>query len=100
MDYPAIIRQTVSVGAVYDADEGGFNYASGAKAFSTRAGQITPFSQRLHPTVNRITRTEIIAPGAPVTSSGINGPHGKSVQHGTSQATPGRWASFCCCGVL
>ena len=88
MGYPAIIRQTVSVGAVYDAEEGGFNYASGAKANSTRAGQITPFSQRLHQSVNRITRTEIFAPGAPVISSGINGPHGESVQHGTSQATP------------
>jgi subtilisin family serine protease len=88
MGYPAIIRQTVSVGAVYDAEEGGFQYASGAQAFSTRAGQITPFSQRLHPTVNRTTRTEIFAPGAPVTSSGINGPHGESIQHGTSQATP------------
>ena len=42
----------------------------------------------MHPTVNRITRAEIFAPGAPVTSSGINGPHGESVQHGTSQATP------------
>jgi subtilisin family serine protease len=88
MGYPAIIRQTVSVGSVYDAEEGGFRYASGAEAFSTRAGQITPFSQRLHYTVNRATRTEIFAPGAPVTSSGINGPHGESIQHGTSQATP------------
>jgi subtilisin family serine protease len=88
MGYPAIIRQTVSVGAVYDAEEGGFSYASGAIAHSTRAGQITPFSQRLHPSVNRTTRTEIFAPGAPVTSSGINGPHGESIQHGTSQATP------------
>ncbi|MBN2007445.1 MAG: S8 family serine peptidase [Anaerolineae bacterium] len=88
MGYPAIIRQTVSVGAVYDAEEGGFQYRSGAEAFSSRAGQITPFSQRLHPTANPVTRTEIFAPGAPVTSSGINGPHGESVQHGTSQATP------------
>jgi subtilisin family serine protease len=88
MGYPAIIRHTISVGAVYDAEKGAFNYGSGAKAFSTRAGQITPFSQRLHYSVNRITRTEIFAPGAPVTSSGINGPRGESVQHGTSQATP------------
>ena len=88
MGYPGIIRQTVSVGAVFDAEEGSFGYSSGAKAFSTRAGQITPFSQRLHPSVNRITRTEIFAPGAPVTSSGINGMHGESVQHGTSQAAP------------
>lgn len=88
MGYPAILRQTVSVGAVYDAEEGGFNYQSGAQAFSTHAGQITPFSQRLHPSVNRINRTDMFAPGAPVTSSGINGPHGESVDHGTSQATP------------
>jgi hypothetical protein len=88
MGYPAIIRHTVSVGAVYDAEEGGFRYSSGAEAFSTRAGQITPFSQRLHHVVNRATYTEIFAPGAPVTSSGINGPHGESIQHGTSQATP------------
>ena len=88
MGYPAIVRQTVSVGAVFDAEEGSFSYGSGAKAFSTRAGQITPFSQRLHQSVNRATRTEIFAPGAPVTSSGINGPHGESIQHGTSQATP------------
>ena len=88
MGYPAIIRECVSVGAVYDAAEGSFSYGSGAKAHSTRAGQITPFSQRLHPVVNRHTRTDIFAPGAPVTSSGIKGPHGESVQHGTSQATP------------
>jgi len=73
---------------VYDAEEGGFRYRSGAEAFSTRAGQITPFSQRLHPSVNRATLTDIFAPGAPVTSSGIAGPHGESIQHGTSQATP------------
>jgi subtilisin family serine protease len=88
MGFPAIIRHTISVGAVYDAEEGGFRYSDGAEAFSTRAGQITPFSQRLHYVVNRATRTEIFAPGAPVTSSGINGTHGESVQHGTSQATP------------
>ena len=88
MGYPGIIRECVSVGAVYDAPEGSFSYGGGAKAFSTRAGQITPFSQRLHTTVNPNTRTDIFAPGAPVTSSGINGPNGESVQHGTSQATP------------
>lgn len=88
MAYPAIIRETVSVGAVYDADEGGFHYQSGARAFSSRPGQITPFSQRLHPSVNAATRTDIFAPGAPVTSSGINNDRGESVQQGTSQATP------------
>ena len=88
MGYPGIIRECVSVGAVYDAAEGGFSYGGGAQAFSTRAGQITPFSQRLHPSVNRVHRTDIFAPGAPITSSGIQGAHGESTQHGTSQATP------------
>ncbi len=88
MCYPAIIRHTISVGAVYDAEGGGFRYGNGAQAFSSRAGQITPFSQRLHPSRNLVTHTEIFAPGAPVTSSGIQGAHGESVQHGTSQATP------------
>jgi subtilisin family serine protease len=88
MGFPAVVRQTVSVGAVYDAEGGGFGYRSGARSFSTRAGQITPFSQRLHPSVNRATYTDIFAPGAPVTSSGIRGPHGESIQHGTSQAAP------------
>ncbi len=88
MGYPAIIRECVSVGALYDAPGGGFTYGSGAKALSRKAGQITPFSQRLHSSVNRATNTRIFAPGAPVKSSGINGPHGESEQHGTSQATP------------
>lgn len=88
MSYPAIVRECVSVGAVYDAPEGGFRYSSGAEAFDTRAGQITPFSQRLHPDVSAETYTDIFAPGAPVTSSGIQDEHGESTQHGTSQATP------------
>ncbi len=88
MSYPGIFRECVSVGAVYDAAEGSFSYGNGAKAFSTRKGQITPFSQRLHPSVNSRTATDIFAPGAPVTSSGIMGIHGESTQHGTSQATP------------
>lgn len=88
MGYPAIISECISVGAVFDAEEGSFSYNSGATAFSTRPGQITPFSQRLHHSVNRRCRTDIFAPGAPVTSSGINGPNGESTQHGTSQAAP------------
>lgn len=88
MGFPAIIRECVSVGAVYDAAEGGFRYASGAVAHSSQPGQITPFSQRLHESVSPDTHTDIFAPGAPVTSAGINSPQGESVQHGTSQATP------------
>lgn len=88
MSYPAIFRETVSVGAVYDANEGPFSYSSGATAFSTDAGRITPFSQRLHPTTQNLTRTDIFAPGAPVTSAGHTSDQGESIQHGTSQAAP------------
>lgn len=88
MSYPGIIREAVSVGAIYDANEGAFNYASGAKAFSTGPGRVTPFSQRLHESSDRICRTDIFAPGAPITSSGIASDTAFSVQHGTSQASP------------
>ncbi|MEZ4673985.1 MAG: S8 family serine peptidase [Caldilineaceae bacterium] len=88
MAFPAIIRECVSVGAVYDSDGGGFNYGRGAKAITTKRGQITPFSQRLHSSVNAETCTDIFAPGAPVTASGIGSTTASSTQHGTSQATP------------
>jgi len=88
MGYPGIFRETVSVGAVYDSDAGSFAYQSGAQANSTDEGRITPFSQRLHGSVNRAARTDILAPGAPVTSSGIQNDRGESTDHGTSQAAP------------
>lgn len=88
MGYPGIFRETVSVGAVFDANEGGFTYGSGAACTSSDADQITPFSQRLHSSVSTALRTDIFAPGAPVTSSGILDDRGESIQHGTSQAAP------------
>lgn len=89
MSFPAIIRECVSVGAVYDSDGGGFSYPSGgAKSFASKRGQITPFSQRLHSTMNAATATDVFAPGAPVTASGKGSPTASSTQHGTSQATP------------
>jgi len=88
MSYPAILRHGLSVGAVFDDFEGGFTYSSGARVFSSGPDRITPFSQRLHETVAPDCRTDIFAPGAPVTSAGINGPRGESVQQGTSQAAP------------
>ena len=88
MGYPAIFRECISVGAVYDANVGPFSYVSGAQAFTTAADRLTPFSQRLHESTNPNTRTDIFAPGAPITSSGIASDVGESVDHGTSQATP------------
>jgi len=94
MSFPAILGNCISVGAVYDSNEGSFEYQSGAKAFSTKAGQITPFSQRLHHSQSRWVYTKIFAPGAPITSTGIDGTDTSSTQHGTSQATP------VVCGVI
>ncbi|MBX3013064.1 MAG: S8 family serine peptidase [Caldilineaceae bacterium] len=88
MAYPAILRECISVGAVYDTDIGEFDYGGGLLARRTRAGQITPFSQRLHESVNRQSYTRIFAPGSFATAAGINGAHGESIQQGTSQATP------------
>lgn len=88
MAYPAILRETISVGAVYDASEGSFPYDDGAIATSTAADRLTPFSQRLHKSVNCEVSTDIFAPGAPVTSSGIETDIGESTQQGTSQAAP------------
>lgn len=88
MAFPGILRHCVSVGAVYDDYEDSFSYGSGARAYSASPDQITPFSQRLHESIGADCRTDIFAPGAPVTSSGIANDHGESVQQGTSQAAP------------
>jgi hypothetical protein len=88
MAYPAIFRESVSVGAVYDANIGGVLYEDGAAAYTTAADRITPFSQRLHESVNSATRTDIFAPGAALTSTGIDSDTAQSTLHGTSQATP------------
>ena len=87
MGFPAICREAISVGAVYDADWGSMTYADGAKAFRTAADQITPFSQRLLETPTGF-RTTVFAPGAPILSTGIKSDHGESLQEGTSQASP------------
>ncbi|WP_293677113.1 S8 family serine peptidase [uncultured Phenylobacterium sp.] len=88
MSYPAIFRDCVSVGAVYDEDVGAFSYQSGAAVTGSGPDRITPFSQRLHEKAGKACSTDIFAPGAPMTSSGILNDTGESVQHGTSQATP------------
>jgi hypothetical protein len=86
MSYPAIVRQCISVAAVFAAAEGEYRAGGGATAYSTRPGQITPYSQRLHFSVGQEACTDIFAPGGSITSSGIRGPHGETRQHGTSLA--------------
>lgn len=88
MGSPAIFRECVSVGAVYDANIGSVSYLDGGEAFSTGPDRICPFSQRLHDTVNADCRTDIFAPGAALTSAGIRSATSSTIMHGTSQATP------------
>jgi subtilisin family serine protease len=88
MSYPAIFPQTVSAGAVFDANIGSVGYWDGALANTTGPDRLTPFSQRLHSNVSAIYRTDIFAPGASLTSSGIISDTSSSTMDGTSQATP------------
>jgi hypothetical protein len=60
MGYPAIIRESVSVGAVYDADEGAFSYRGGATAF------FNPGPARLHPSPEPVTSQPSINKLAPI----------------------------------
>jgi hypothetical protein len=101
VDPPAVQFDTSVVSFLVEVDE--FEHSSQARQHFKVSGKgpcaavldaglntqhVDFASQRLYQTVNPKTRTEIFAPGAPVTSSGINAPHGKSIQRGTSQATP------------
>ena len=89
MSFPGICREAISVGAVYDQKlTGPITYDGGASTNIIAPERITPFSQRLHLSVDAVNRTDVFAPGAPVTSSGNQGAHGESVEHGTSQASP------------
>ena len=88
MGYPAIIPETLSVGAFYDANVGRQAYRSGAIAEQTKPSQITAFSQRLHSTLAATARTDVFAPGAVITSTGRTTDRGESDQQGTSQAAP------------
>jgi len=88
MAYPAIIRETTSVGAYYDANIGPVFYGGGATARTTAAGRFTPFSQRVHPSIAPLTRTDIFTPGAALTAAGIANDTAESTYHGTSQAAP------------
>ena len=86
MAFPSIIRECISVGAVYMVDGGNFTYGSGARVDLVKPGQITPFSQRLQSGANDEEYITIFAPGAPMTSSGLGNAQASSTQHGTTQA--------------
>ena len=90
MGYPAIIKDAISVGAVFDSPNVTVprEYISGAIAYSVDSDQLTPFSQRLHPTTNPTFATDIFAPGAPVLSASHTSDTALDEQDGTSQAAP------------
>jgi hypothetical protein len=88
MAYPGIIRESISVGALYDANIGSIYYGSGAAAYSTAPKVFCPFSQRLHSTTNAYTKTDVWVPGAALTAAGNANDTAESTYHGTSQATP------------
>ena len=79
--YPSADPNSLSIGAVYDEDSGhGWQYGSGAIAYTTGPDRITPFTQRDD------ELTTVMAPGAPITGADRNG--GMVTFHGTSQASP------------
>ncbi|MEW5956577.1 MAG: S8 family serine peptidase [Chloroflexota bacterium] len=80
VSYPAADPNSLSIGAVYDSNAGGFSYGGGAVVYVSGADRITPFSQR------HSTLTTIFAPGAPIIGAGPDG--GTVTMHGTSQASP------------
>ncbi|GLQ78853.1 hypothetical protein GCM10007881_23690 [Mesorhizobium huakuii] len=97
MCFPAILRQAVSVGAVYDqpCDNAagrpcklGPEYGSPSTQ-SSEPDQLTIYTQRMAKAAAGQCGTDIFAPGSWVLSTGIDGDSGSSiVKQGTSQAAP------------
>lgn len=88
MSIPAIFREAISVGAVYDSSVGRREYNNGAIADETRADQITPFTQRLSKETSSECYTDVFSAGASATSAGASSDTATSIQDGTSQAAP------------
>lgn len=78
MAAPACIANAISVGAVYDSNIGSISVL-GCTDSTTAADQVTCFT-------NTNSSTDLCAPGAPTTSTGVGG--GTSTYYGTSQASP------------
>ncbi len=79
--YPAADPNTVSVGAVWDADRGGpWGSGDNGTDYTTAADRVTSFSQRHEEML------DVLAPGALITAANAMG--GVSTMRGTSMATP------------
>ena len=86
MAFPAVLREALSVSAVYSSNLGCQKYSDGGIAFSTGPDRLIPFSQRLHETLSPDSQTGVFAPGAKLVSSGIVTNQGQAGFDGTSQA--------------
>ncbi|MCK6470529.1 MAG: S8 family serine peptidase [Planctomycetes bacterium] len=84
---PAVFPETVSVGALYAVDVGPSSFGT-SRAYSTAAQRVAAFSQRLSEAQGGESRTDVFAPGAPMTSSGIGDDSDSATAMGTSQAAP------------
>ena len=87
MGLPACVKNTISVGAVYDANLGKKAWAACTDE-TTAPDQITCFT-------NSDPSTDLVAPGSETTSTGLGG--GTSTMSGTSQASP---LAAACAAVL
>ena len=98
MVLPAICKETISVGAIFDRDyvyDPPMVYKGGAVASRALQGRCTPFTQRLGEITGKDYRTDIFAPGSEVVSMGRFDKNdatfsrtGRAIQNGTSQAAP------------
>ncbi|OAI20835.1 hypothetical protein A1359_20320 [Methylomonas lenta] len=88
MSIPAIFRQVISVGSVYDSNIGSRSYKNGASARSTHSDQVAPYSQRLSKDTGTNCHTVIFGPGGLATAAGAADDNATSIQDGTSQAAP------------
>jgi subtilisin family serine protease len=79
MAAPACVANVISVGAVYDSNLGAETFPGVCTDSTTKADQVTCFS-------NSDAKTDLFAPGAVTTSTGLGG--GTSDYLGTSQASP------------
>jgi subtilisin family serine protease len=84
--YPSADPNSLSIGAVFDANVGNNFPVNGSVANTTAADGIAPFSQRDQ------TLTTVFAPGAQITGAGLNDTPGNpgftSTLSGTSMAAP------------
>ncbi len=86
MPAPACVANAISVGAVYDQDFGPFSLLGCSGRFLLSPCSEATAADKLACFTNSGGTLRLLAPGAPITSTGIGG--GTSTCSGTSQASP------------